>query len=102
VIHDLSNRFQLQSRPVRLRLYSKYPFPNRFGRKLDDFARAALSHFEATTDDQGIRDRQVLEECHACLAESVPNPEGLDENTATEVIALCTPRHRCLIGGFLK
>ena len=55
LIHDLSKRFRSQSRPVRLSLYSRFPFPNRAERELDDFARDALKFFDSNPDGEFSR-----------------------------------------------
>jgi methyl-accepting chemotaxis protein len=44
LIHDLSAL--LQKEGVNIKLYSKFPFPNRKNRKLDDFANSAWTHFQ--------------------------------------------------------
>lgn len=50
MIHDLSERFRSKSRPTRLSSYSRYPFPNRADRELDEFAQSAIAYFEANPE----------------------------------------------------
>lgn len=81
MIHELSESFEQSNHPVKLRLYSKYPFPNRAGRELDAFSRAALKaleieperaflDFDATPGAETIRvaiaDRMQVQACVSC------------------------------------
>ncbi|PCK07550.1 MAG: chemotaxis protein [Alteromonadaceae bacterium] len=44
-IHDLSEEFSSQG--MTLKLYSKYPFPNRINRRMDDFGRQAWENLNS-------------------------------------------------------
>jgi len=63
MIHDLSE--MLEQKGTMLNLYSNYPFPNRSGRKLDDFQQRAWDYLtdnpEATySEEQSILGKSVL------------------------------------------
>ena len=50
LIHELGEEISKSENGVNLKLYSKFPFPNRKERKLDSFAKDALSYFEKHPD----------------------------------------------------
>lgn len=63
MIHDLSQL--LEDKGTLLNLYSKYPFPNRANRKLDDFQRRAWEYLAQNPDatyseEQTIAEKPVL------------------------------------------
>lgn len=65
MIHDLSEIISANGDGMQLKLYSNYPFPNRASRKLDDFAKEALSSFdngstEAFTSKQTLNGKEVV------------------------------------------
>ena len=81
MIHDLSARLSKSDSGVRLRLYSSHPFPSRRDRKLDEFAKEAVTFLTATPDGTFVRmdtidnqrvvrvgkaDRMVAEACVSC------------------------------------
>ena len=49
MVHDLARMISEQS-PVTVRLYSRYPFPGRTGRTLDEFEEASLDVMEQKPD----------------------------------------------------
>ena len=50
LVHDLSELSRSRVRPTHSSLYSRYPFPDRASRELDEFALSALAYFEANPD----------------------------------------------------
>lgn len=51
LIHDMSELLSKKSgENVKLKLYSEFPFPNRKGRKLDEFGKQALASFKNEPD----------------------------------------------------
>jgi len=65
MIHDLSKIISGSGDGMQLKLYSNFPFPNRASRKLDDFARDALSNFdkgatEAYSKTQSLNGKEVV------------------------------------------
>ncbi len=79
MIHDLSE--ELRKTGTSLNLFSKYPFPNRAGRRLDDFQSRAWEYLVANPDSSyreeqridgkqvirvAVADRMVAEGCVAC------------------------------------
>ena len=56
LIHDMSELLGKKSGDnVKLKLYSEYPFPNRKGRKLDEFGRQAIASFANDPDSVFVR-----------------------------------------------
>ncbi|HKP98361.1 MAG TPA: methyl-accepting chemotaxis protein [Fibrobacteria bacterium] len=55
MIHDLSRILGRDSDGVYLRLYSKFPFPNRNARVLDDFMKEAAEHLDRNPDSAFVR-----------------------------------------------
>jgi methyl-accepting chemotaxis protein len=51
MIHDLSKQLSDSGSGIKLKLYSKYPFPNRAGRQIDDFGNKALAAMEVNPDE---------------------------------------------------
>ncbi|MCP5053382.1 MAG: methyl-accepting chemotaxis protein [bacterium] len=51
MIHDLSELNSEEKGGINLKLYSRYPFPNRSNRKLDSFGEAALRFLEKKPDE---------------------------------------------------
>ncbi|MCP4782030.1 MAG: DUF3365 domain-containing protein [Fuerstiella sp.] len=81
MIHDLSEKMAASDLGLKLRLYSRYPFPIRSARKLDAFAQRALDAVEQNPDepyvetvfDSGnehvrvaVSDRMISESCVTC------------------------------------
>ncbi|MDH5717873.1 MAG: methyl-accepting chemotaxis protein [Spirochaetia bacterium] len=57
MIHDLSELLSLNPDiGMELRLYSRFPFPNRKNRVLDEFAKEALDFFEDKPNDMFVRE----------------------------------------------
>lgn len=50
-IHNLSKEFSKEGIDQKLRLYSKFPFPNRSKRKLDEFQKQAIAFLIANPND---------------------------------------------------
>jgi methyl-accepting chemotaxis protein len=50
MVHELSEEFNKRGSGMTASLYSRYPFPNRSARVLDQFQLDALDHFDKTTD----------------------------------------------------
>ncbi len=81
MIHDLGKLFNKDGSGVKLRLYSRFPFPNRSDRKLDSFAQDALQFLENNPEQTfsrseimnnqtvvrvAISDKMVAPACVAC------------------------------------
>ena len=56
MIHDLSKQLSESGNGIELKLYSKYPFPNRTGRQIDDFGSKALAALEANPDEAFVQE----------------------------------------------
>ncbi len=59
MIHELSEALSKDASAPQIRLYSRYPFPNRASRKLDRFAEDALAAFDGNPDAVFVRTEQV-------------------------------------------
>ncbi len=61
MIHDLSAMLSKGESGVKLRLYSKYPFPNRASRTIDEFQKDALEHFEKQADAEPFYRQEIVD-----------------------------------------
>ncbi len=61
MLHDLSRLIREDGQNTVLRLYSRYPFPNRAGRELDVFAQDALTFLEENPDERFAREEETDE-----------------------------------------
>ncbi len=82
LIHDMSELLGHKGEEsIKLKLYSDFPFPNRKGRKLDDFGQEALAFFKLNPDKSfvkketlggqevvrvGVADKMVAQACVNC------------------------------------
>jgi methyl-accepting chemotaxis protein len=81
MIHELSEALSRDASATKIRLYSRYPFPNRANRQLDRFAEDALAELQTNPDAVFVRsedvdgrpqvrvaiaDRLVVEACVTC------------------------------------
>ena len=73
LIHDLSELFAKEGHATRLKLYSEFPFPNRKGRQLDQFARDAIAFFEASPGETFTRIETVdgIDQIRVALADTM-------------------------------
>ncbi len=55
VIQDLSQQLNDGENGLKLKLYSKFPFPNRKDRVLDDFANEALDYFSESSGETFVK-----------------------------------------------
>ena len=60
MIHDLSKLVSESSDGMELKLYSKYPFPNRASRVLDTFGKDALAYFDTHKDGEPFSRSEVV------------------------------------------
>ncbi len=89
MIHDLSE--ELRKNGTSLNLFSKYPFPNRAGRRLDDFQTRAWEYLLANPDSSyreeqridgkqvvrvAVADKMVAEACVACHNSHLQTPKN--------------------------
>ncbi|MES0489750.1 MAG: methyl-accepting chemotaxis protein [Leptospirales bacterium] len=82
LIHDLSEVISKEKENIQLRLYSKYPFPNRQSRTLDSFAQEAIAFYDNNVTAEefykegeidgkkvirvAVADRMVAQACVQC------------------------------------
>jgi methyl-accepting chemotaxis protein len=59
MIHELSETLSKDTSAPQIRLYSKYPFPNRKSRQLDQFGEDALAEFQKDPDAVFVRTEEV-------------------------------------------
>ena len=64
MIHDLSSIISNDKKGMKLKLYSAYPFPNRENRRLDDFSKKALSHFDESKSSEPFYSDEILNNQH--------------------------------------
>jgi len=59
LIHDLSKILSRSDDGIELKLYSKFPFPNRKGRKIDAFAVEALQKLDSGELNQWVKKEKI-------------------------------------------
>jgi methyl-accepting chemotaxis protein len=59
MIHELSEALSKDESGTKVRLYSRYPFPNRASRQLDRFAQDALAELERNPEAVFVRNEEV-------------------------------------------
>ncbi|MDD9941815.1 MAG: methyl-accepting chemotaxis protein [Myxococcales bacterium] len=59
MIHELSEELSQQQDGIELKLFSRYPFPNRASRKLDEYQRQALDYLERSPEETFVRVQEM-------------------------------------------
>ena len=68
MIHDLSQEAAQNNLDIQLKLYSRFPFPNRRDRILDGFANEAITYLEDNSDGIYFRQEQRGEQDYVRVA----------------------------------